>query len=248
MSCDELRDEYELYALGLVPDDAPELREHLGRGCRDCTAGVRSARGLMTLLAASAPPVAPSPALRRRILASVGASSAAGQRAWGATPLWIALTAFSLVIAFYFYGRDRDNGLQAAKFQALAREQAIELARWNDALAILNQPDTVKVGFGEATPKPRGSVFVNPRSGVLLLAYDLPPAPAGKAYEMWVIPKTGLPAPAGLFQSGAEGTAIHVRLAPVNVAATKAVAVTLEPAAGVPQPTSEPVIVAGISN
>ena len=80
MTCDELRDQYELYALGLAGRAGKaELGAHLHRGCETCTAGVRSARGLVTLLAATAPPVAPSPRLRRRIMASVGVErSAAG--------------------------------------------------------------------------------------------------------------------------------------------------------------------------
>ena len=85
---------------------------------------------------------------------------------------------------------------------------------------------------------------MNPKGGVLLLASNLPAAPEGKIYEMWVIPKAGNPVPAGLFQSDAEGTALHMQKATVDLAATKAVAVTLEPAGGVPQPTSQPLIVA----
>src|ERR1039458_3862756 len=53
-----------------------------------------------------------------------------------------------------------------------------------------------------------------------------------------------LPPEGGLFQSAADGSALQVRPGPVDVAATGIVAVTLEPAAGVPQPTSQPIIVA----
>ena len=52
------------------------------------------------------------------------------------------------------------------------------------------------------------------------------------------------PVPAGLFQSDADGTALYLRKEAVDVAAVKAVAVTLEPEGGVPQPTSQPLIVA----
>ena len=61
---------------------------------------------------------------------------------------------------------------------------------------------------------------------------------------MWLIPKSGNPSPAGLFQPDVNGLAPHLQRATVDMAAIKAVAVTLEPAAGVPQPTSQPVIVA----
>ena len=242
MRCDELRDEYELYALGLADEpERSELSEHLHRGCETCAEGMRTARGLLALMGTTAPAVAPSPRLRRRIMASVGVE----QRGFGWTPLWIALAAMGLVTAFYFYGRDRDNALVMARLQAESRRQSIELARSNEALALLSQPETRQVTFGEGAPKPpHGRVFVNPKSGVLLLASNLPAAPQGKVYEMWVIPKTGNPVPAGLFQSDAEGTALHMQKFTVDLTATKAVAVTLEPAGGVPQPTSQPLIVA----
>jgi hypothetical protein len=247
MSCDELRDEYELYALGLA-DEAPatELREHLRQGCQTCGAGMLSAQGLMTMLGATAPAMAPRPELRRRILAAVGAGE---RRGWGWAPLWIAVSALSMAAAFYFYGRDRDNGLQAKRFQQQARAQLMELTRLNEALEILNQADTRQVTFGAAEKAPpHGRIFVNPKSGVLLVASNLPPAPAGKIYEMWVIPKQGLPVAAGIFQAGETATAVHVRKLGLNLAATQTIAVTLEPAGGVPQPTSQPVIVAGLSN
>jgi hypothetical protein len=134
-----------------------------------------------------------------------------------------------------------------ARFQAEARQRTIELTRLNEALALLNEPETRQVTFGEGAPQPpRGRVFVNPKTGVLLLASNLPAAPAGKTYEMWLIPKSGNPVPAGLFQSDTQGAALHLQRLPVDIASTKAVAVTLEPAGGVPQPTSQPVIVAAL--
>ena len=180
MKCDELRDEYELYALGLADEpERSELGEHVHRGCQTCASGIRSARNLAALMAASAPPVAPPPRLRRRIMASVGA----GQRGWRWLPLWVAVSALGLTTAFYFYGRDRDNARVMARLQAESRRQAIELARSNEALALLNQPETRQVTFGEGAPQPpRGRVFVNPKGGVLLLASNLPAAPEGKTY------------------------------------------------------------------
>lgn len=242
MSCEELREEYELYALGVADEpEKSELGEHLQRGCETCTAGVLTARGAMALMGSTVPPATPPRRLRRRILASVGVEQQSSM--W--MPLWIGVAAFSLVTAFYFYGRDRDNGLQLLRSRQESRAQSIELARLNEALALLNQPETRQVTFGTGAPQPaRGRVFVNPKMGVLLLASNLPAAPEGKTYEMWVIPKAGNPLPAGLFQSDTGGAALYFHRAAVDLAATKAVAVTLEPAGGVAQPTSQPLIVA----
>lgn len=238
MTCEQLRDEYELYALGLTGEpERSELGEHLHRGCQTCTAGVRSARGTMALLAMTAEPMAPPARLRPRIMASVGVES----RRWSwFAPAWAAVSALCLVTAFYFYGRDRDNALQLARARAASRTQAIELAHLNEVVALLNQPETRQAAFD------RGKVFVHPTAGVLLLASKLPAAPAGKAYEMWLIPKVGNPAPAGMFQSDADGSAMHMQKMPVDMASIKAIAVTMEPAAGMPQPTSQPVIVVAL--
>jgi hypothetical protein len=198
----------------------------------------------MTLLAMTPEPMAPPPRLRRRIMAAAGVES---RRWFWFSPLWVAVSALGFVTAFYFYGRERDTGMQLARSRQAARGQAIELARTNEILALLNQPETRLVTFGEgAAQPPRGKVLVNPKMGVLLLASNLPAPPAGKTYEMWLIPKAGNPSPAGLFQPDASGSAQHLERAPVDMASIKAVAVTLEPAGGVPQPTSQPVIVAAL--
>jgi anti-sigma-K factor RskA len=76
----------------------------------------------------------------------------------------------------------------------------------------------------------------NGRQGGLLVASDLPAAPAGKAYELWAI-AGGTPRPAGVFQVDAKGVG-SLTLTPIaGVAKVDQFAVTLEPAAGVPSPT-----------
>jgi len=241
MTCDELRDEFELYALGVA--DEPEkdaIREHLGRDCEVCMARVKEARRLATRLGGMASPAAPSPRLRRRILASVGVERNTSW--WGLVAT--AAAALCLVAAFYFSGRQRDVSDQLEQARRQVRVQTIELARLNEAFSILNAPGTTVGSFGEGLPK--GKVFVNSSKGVLLIASNLPPATAGKRYEMWVIPKGGKPVRAGMFQSETDGTAMHIQPGPVDATTLGAVAVTLENEAGADQPTSTPLIVAAI--
>jgi anti-sigma-K factor RskA len=83
---------------------------------------------------------------------------------------------------------------------------------------------------------------------VLLLANNLPAAPAGKAYELWVIAKDGKPKPSGVFKADSSGSAMYVSKGPVDVSKTAAVAVTLEPESGSDAPTSKPVIVAPLTD
>ena len=48
-------------------------------------------------------------------------------------------------------------------------------------------------------------VFVNPERGVLLFANNLPRLESGKVFEMWLVPKSGVPRPAGAFRADDAG-------------------------------------------
>jgi hypothetical protein len=242
MNCEDLRDHYELYALGVAEEpEKSKIREHLNRGCEDCMARMKRARSLASFLGGTAPPMSPSPKLRRRILASVGFE----QKRFGWAPFLAVATALSLFAAFYFSGREREFAVIAARLRDQLGRQNVELARLSEAFAILNGPETTMTSFGAGRPAPpKGRVFMNPSQGVLLIASNLPPAPAGKRYEMWVIPKGGKPVPAGLFQSESDGTAMHIQRGSVDLSATAAVAVTLEDESGALEPTSPILIVA----
>jgi len=245
MNCEELRDHYDLYAIGLAEEpERGEIREHLNRGCEVCMAELKRARELAAIIERSAPLATPSPKLRRRILASAGVESR--RLGWWA-PFWAVAALCAIFAAAFFNSREKDLGRELARAREEVREQTVELTRLTEAFAILNGPDTTETSFGGSQPQPpKGKVFVNPSQGVLLMASNLPPARAGKIYEMWIIPKNGKPVPAGLFQSAMEGTALYVRRGAVDVNATGAVAVTLENEGGAPQPTSTPIIVAAI--
>jgi anti-sigma-K factor RskA len=237
MKCEELRDQYELYAMGVAEDpERAEIRAHLDRGCEVCMKEMKRARDVVSLFGASVDPAAPSPKLRRRILASVGVE----QRGFGWAPWLGLLAALSLVGVFYFDARERSSLEELAAVRGQMRQQAVDLTRLNEAMTIMTGAGTRQVDFGAGA---KGKVYVNPASGVLLIASNLPPAPAGKAYEMWVIPKGAKPVPAGMFQAQADGTAMHVQRGAVDMNGMT-VAVTLEDQAGAAQPTSTPLIVA----
>ena len=252
MNCNELQDHYELFAIGVADEpERSEIRTHLNRRCDECTTGVRRALEMAGMIGTSAPQAQPSAKLRRRILVSAGVEQV-GFR-W--TPVWATVAVLSLAAAVYFcVAANRDAG-EAQRLQAEIRAQSdemraqrTEITRLTEAFAILNGPDTKEAVFGGARPQPpRGKVFLNPSQGVLLIASNLPPAPAGKLYEMWVIPKGAKPVAAGMFQSQQDGSAMHVRRGAVDIPSTNAVAVTVENEAGADQPTSDPLIVAPVT-
>ena len=195
---------------------------------------LKRARQLTAIIGVSSPSATPSPKLRRRILAAVGLE----QRRFGWAPFLGLATALSLFAAFYFSTRERQFANQTVSLRDQLRRQTIELTRLNEAFAILGGPSTIEAGFG---PGARGRVYVDRTRGVVLIANNLPPAPAGKIYEMWTIAKGAKPVPAGLFQSEPSGAALHLQAGPVD-ANVNTVAVTLEPDSGSLAPTTVPLL------
>jgi anti-sigma-K factor RskA len=107
---------------------------------------------------------------------------------------------------------------------------AVGLGLW--AVSLRDDPTRVVAMEGG------GSLVIEGDSATLVACVDDPPA--GKTYEAWVI-EGDEPRPAGLFAGGCQ----HVELEePVEAGDT--VAVTLEAAAGVDRPTTEPVMSANV--
>jgi anti-sigma-K factor RskA len=75
---------------------------------------------------------------------------------------------------------------------------------------------------------------------IILVARNMPSVPEGRTCQIWVI-SDDVPKPSGLFQPDGNGTAT-----PITNSITKAdvIAVTVEPAGGSEQPTSDPVLLA----
>src|SRR5215470_628175 len=105
MNCNELREYYELYAMGLADEpERSEIHAHLNRECEVCMEGMRRARELTALLGGTAAAASPSPKLRQRILASAGYE----ERRFAWAPVLAGALAFALVACVYFAGRESD--------------------------------------------------------------------------------------------------------------------------------------------
>lgn len=240
MNCEELKEMFELYSLGLLEgEECKELEAHLERGCSTCRQSLKSALSMNALLIGSVPDVAPPRGLRHRILVTVGVH----RTRWA----WVGVLAAAslLVITVWLGNEERQRGTDLAEARKNILEVASERDRLEQALRILDQPETIQVTFGKGLPQPpRGNVFVHSKLGVVLIASNLPRLASGRTYEMWLIPKGGAPRPAGLFQSTEARSALHILSGPVDVSTLGAVAVTVEPAAGSSAPTTTPLIIA----
>lgn len=245
MKCEELKDLYELYALGLLElGERAEIDAHIARGCPDCRLGVRKAVVLNSMISTLVPEAKPEKRLKKRILHTAG-SKKKGFNWW---PVVGVATAGLLVAATGLWMRDKEGRQQLAEAKLVIERQSGEIQHTRQMLNFLNAPETRLVGFDQGMPKPRGNVFVNPRAGLLMIASNLPELETGKTYQMWVIPKGegAKPKPSGLFKRDTTGGAVHFVTGPVDLAQTFAFAVSVEPETGSQQPTTQPIIVAPV--
>ncbi len=246
-----------VYAVGALDgDDLVRFEAHLAEGCERCTATLRESEEALARVALAGTPAVPPPAvktaLRQRVAADGRARRAPARASW--VP-WAAATGAVAALAALLTG-----GFVASRYEArlgqMARETAAvrerlqrneaalreQVAVYRNAVELLRDPATRVVELRGAGPSPEasGRVIWHDTAGGQLFVANLPPAPAGKAYELWTLGGAA-PQPAGTFQVDAAGRATH-RVEPAGGPASK-FAVTLEPEPGVAAPTG-PIVLA----
>ncbi len=226
MNCEELRSDYAAWAMGTAEDpERSEITAHLERDCDVCVPGVRSALATVTSMSLAVRQVDPPRRLRKRILALVMPEPG---KSWFSFWLpWAVSAAFALALLIVVIPR------AATPPAAHPGETA-----YKEVIDILNDPLTKDAAFGE--PAARGRFFVSPSKGVVFIAAHLPTLDPGRTFEMWVIPDGGKPIPAGTFHALPDSTAVYFHQGPVSAAA---MAISVEPDGGSPQPTTTPIIV-----
>jgi anti-sigma-K factor RskA len=127
-------------------------------------------------------------------------------------------------------------------------EQAASAARAQRVLDALTAKSAqhVVLTAAAAHPEPSGRAVYLASSGSLIFqGSNLAPLPAGKTYELWIIPADGkAPIPAGLFRPDAAGNASVILPELPRGVPAKAFGVTTERAPGSSTPTA-PILLAG---
>ena len=77
----------------------------------------------------------------------------------------------------------------------------------------------------------------------MINATNLPPLPAGRTYQLWVLTAQPSPISAGLLRPDANGRASAMFNTPPDIPQPTAMAVTIEPEGGVPSPTGDKYLV-----
>jgi anti-sigma-K factor RskA len=265
MDCKDLRQYYDEYALGVLEgEERAEIDAHLARRCDVCTRGVERARWLVSQLAYAAPAQQPPPAIRARIMQATAAESKqqraqrieiSPRRVW--IPAW-AWAAAALLIVFATYSLYQNWRLNQQILQLDAQmrdaentQRALQQQRdsYNRAMAILAAPGTVKMEMKpSAEGMPALEAFVHAKMGVVVAARGIAMPASGRAYQLWMVPKSGKGAPisAGVYMPDANGGVLTVAPPPADMSDMAALAVTDEPSGGSPQPTTKPMWVAAL--
>ena len=229
------------YVLGsLDAHDRREFEAHLA-GCAECAAEVASLQPVVSVLATAVPQVTPRAELRERILGAAAGlkgvdlqprSSTVHDRQFSAAMTWLPLAA-AIVIAV-------GAGVYALRLQRQVGELQARFDQAQSTTAVLAAPDLARIDLqGESVaPDARARALWSRSRGLVFTAANLPPAPTGKAYQVWVVTAQA-PVSAGLLTTDPTGGGTQYYMTPADIAPPVAVAVTLEPSGGVPSPTGE---------
>jgi anti-sigma-K factor RskA len=144
--------------------------------------------------------------------------------------------------------RVRDIGARANTSEqelTSVRETAAEAQM---IVVVLASSDLIRVDLAgqPSAPEARARAFWSRSRGLIFTASNLPPLPAGRTYQVWIVTPEA-PLSAGLLRPGDRGDVHAVFTTPRDVARVAAVAVTIEPDGGVPAPTGEKYLV-GLAN
>lgn len=239
-----------LYALGaLEGEERAALEKHLEE-CSGCRREVQQLLGDMALLALSTSGPTPPGRARQRLLEAVAreprARPVSKRPAWWVPVPYFVMAALALA-AVLFWRQTSTLRLRIAELEKQTSAQEAQLERAKEVLVTLIAPDAMHVTLvaAPAKPQPQGkAIYLRRRGSLIFLASNLAPLPPQKAYELWLIPASGAPIPAGVFKPDAHGSATVVNPPlPAGVEA-KTFAITVEPEAGSSVPTM-PIVMLG---
>lgn len=193
--------------------------------------------------------VTPPSGLRARVLATASPGPVAASRATRAVTPWLLAAAATLMAVTASLGwwsaRGEVTRLQAMVATLESGRNALlnaradlerEQSERDRAAAILSANDVQQVSLQGVAPADaaRARVYVSASRGMVMAAEGLPELPAGRTYQLWAIVGS-TPVSAGTFTRDSSGLARLVSASRVESPA--ALAVTVEPAGGVPAPT-----------
>jgi anti-sigma-K factor RskA len=252
---DPMRDLAPGYALGaLTPEETRAFEAALAANPA-LQKEVAEYRELNALLAAQDPRT-PADELKARLRERIGnrARATSGVRApspvrrsFGPVATGMALAAMLLLsIGLSLKVRVLSDAIRTR--DSLLSEREGRLAEREATLNSILEPGVQLTTLTATGAQPVVQIFYDKvKRRLVLHAFRLMPVPAGRIYQLWLMPKKGNPIASQTFNTEADG---HGLVTSVNVPAGEEIsgfALTIEPAGGSPQPTTTPILYGAIA-
>ena len=166
---------------------------------------------------------------RKNVWASFGA--------YGAIAAALALVAL-IISLLGVWQQKRAATAEVARLSSEMRETQQQLEREREVVALITSPGAhmAELNATKVAPGAHAMIAFDTNGHAMLMAKDLPAAPAGKAYQLWFI-KGGKPMPGRVFTTDQKGSGSMHDQIPAEAMSGAVFAVTLEPAGGVQAPT-----------
>jgi anti-sigma-K factor RskA len=232
----------EAYALGALPDDERATVEAYLALHPERQAEIDDMVGVAGLLALAPPEQEPPADLRRRLMQVVESESVQPEVAERPTPSWfgwlggfrnVALGAAAVLLV----GLLSWNVLLQGDVQELRGQ--VEAARGARSANEVQQTREIALGGTWAEQGARAEVTALKDDRAILVVEDMPSMPDDRTGQVWVI-RDEKPEPSGLLEPSGNMAATAIT---TNLRGADAIAVTVEPAGGSDEPTSDPVLV-----
>jgi len=217
------------YALGaLSADESSALKIHL-QTCESCRAELADYQRVSLGLLSALPPRAPSPKLKRILQKRLTGSRPSFKLSFGQLVLSGAL-ALALML----------NVISILQVHLLKQQQAEmnkQFYSGQTAIAMLAYPGTQSIPFNQDGIS--GSLLVDrDRNLVAVFAWHLPPVPADKTYQMWLIDSQGDRTSGGFLVPDTDRPFVTAVISsPSPLTGFRGFGITLEPSGGSPKPT-----------
>ncbi len=248
------------FALGALDDnEKQELLRELEESRPEQLETLKSYMDTAEHLPAGVEQTDPPEHIRAAIFKEIGAAPATEQQQDEATPprqiappAWIRaaavfLAAVCLVLLYFTLNLNSERielaeTVEQQRFEILDLRDRVQVAE--RYLEIIGSRNTYLVSMDGLEPSPSGfgRVFYDPESrAAILQVANLPASPPDKDYQLWVI-REGTPVSAGLFSLDVDDQKRYFVLEDFfeeDFEGVDAVAITLEPEGGVPQPTGD---------
>jgi hypothetical protein len=259
MTHDEARELLAAVALDALDGaDEARVRAHVAT-CAACTAELAELRDAAATIALAAPPArgdaARAARVKGRLMARVTASKAgalgnpvAVRHRWPlAERTAVAAGILLLASAGWSALLWRDRAALRETLASLGRREAASMRSADSLRIVVAERDKLIAGLtgrdmalvrltSSATHDAWALMFWNRATGAwTLVAHNLPKPLPGRTYQLWLV-TANAKISAGTFEPGAQGEAVVRAVYDLQRDALKAVAVTDEPAGGVPQP------------